>query len=429
MLEPGAWLTVDASGNFKTGKHFSFPVDCSPDLSGREAYEEIDSAIERAVQRHLISDVPVGTFLSGGIDSPLVAAKIRQNAIMPIDAFTIGVANDPLDESADAIQYAKELGVKHQLKYFTPNMAYQMLPQVVQACSEPFADYSIFPTMLVSELAHERVKVVLSGDGGDELFWGYAGRFASVLKIAPQFQQPYWLRSSRWWLRKYLGFGEGEAQLRYRDIGSWYRAKHTRLPEEWSRVIFPDLPDWPVSYKAFDYNDSDPDTTASWLRWNEFVCHLTMVLLKVDRASMYHSLEVRVPLLDRELVELAMRIGWRSCLDIQTTTGKIPLRHILSRSTQFQTHAKRGFSVPMADWLREPLQPLVERLLLDANEILGLPLNQKKMRELYQLHLSRRADYGWGLWLLLSLSLWSSKHYRLLEIPYPNSPPIKNALG
>jgi asparagine synthase (glutamine-hydrolysing) len=417
MLEPGEWLTVDAHGEFHAGKHYSFPMYRIPDLSGQEAYGEVDAVILRAVHRHLISDVPVGTFLSGGIDSPLVASKISQAISKPIEAFTIGVEGDPLDESTDAIQYARELGLDQTVKFFTPAMALMMLPDVTDACSEPFATHTVFPQMLVSRLASEKAKVVLSGDGGDELFWGYAGRFASVLQIAQEFRQPRWLRSGRWWLNKYFRLGQTSSQVRFPDIGSWYRAKHTRFPEVWLRSIFPNLPGWPKNYPVFEFNEYDPDITASWLRWNEMVCHLTLVLLKVDRASMYHSLEVRVPLLDRELVELATRVDWKTCLDLRTMTGKLPLRYSLSRQVKFQTQEKRGFAVPIGDWLRGPLRPIFEECVMDRNEILGLPIHKAKLREFYRLHLDQVADYGPGLWLLLSLVLWDARHYRRENIP------------
>ena len=103
------------------------------------------------------------------------------------------------------------------------------------------------------------------------------------------------------------------ADLRYRDIGDCYRAKHTRIYEDDLQSIFPELPAWPAHFDLFTYSGTEPNETAQWMRWNEFVGHLTMVLLKVDRASMYHSLEVRVPLLDREVIDVASRVDWRSC--------------------------------------------------------------------------------------------------------------------
>jgi asparagine synthase (glutamine-hydrolysing) len=206
--------------------------------------------------------------------------------------------------------------------------------------------------------------------------------------------------------------GDGKPDLRYRDLGDYYRVKHTRIYESDLRGIFPEAPEWPVNYDLFRYSGSETDRTAQWLRWNEFVGHLTMVLLKVDRASMYHSLEVRVPLLDREVIDIASRVDWRSCLDLNAKLGKIPLRRSLSRHVRFQARAKRGFEAPMNAWLRGPLKDTFHEAVMTRKEILGLPLNQKKISAMFQQHVDNRANRGRSLWTLLSLALWEKKHYR-----------------
>jgi asparagine synthase (glutamine-hydrolysing) len=138
-----------------------------------------------------------------------------------------------------------------------------------------------------------------------------------------------------------------------------------------------------------------------------------MILLKVDRASMYHSLEMRVPLLDREVVEVAQRVEWSSCLDVKRRIGKIPLRHALARHVRHQTQAKRGFAISIDAWLRGPLRPIFEQTVLEQRELFGLPLNQKALRELFDRHLSGQTNNGNGLWMLLSLILWKERHYRV----------------
>jgi asparagine synthase (glutamine-hydrolysing) len=411
MLEPGTWVELCTDGQMRCGRFFKFPVYRAPDLRGEEAYEAVDAAVTAAVSRQLISDVPVGTFLSGGIDSPLVAAKMREASNSAIHAFTIGTNNDHLDETADAAIYAREVGVDHRVEHVTADQALSMLDDVVSACGEPFADYSIFPTLLVSRMARRDVKVVLSGDGGDELFWGYAGRFGSVLQTAEDFQQPHWFRSARWGAKKVFGAGNGHRNLRWPSLGEWYQAKHTHIPEDWLLQIFPELPQLPPDFGLFTYDGWKPDETAQWLRWNEFTGHLTRVLLKVDRASMFHSLEVRVPLLDREVVEVAARVDWQSCLDTKRQIGKIPLRRSLERHVSHQTHSKRGFAVPMNAWLRGPLRPVFEAAVLGRQEIVGLQVNQIALRQMFSQHLSGRADFAWSLWVLLSLALWGEKYY------------------
>lgn len=410
MLEPGAWLEVNSKGQAKRGKFFDFPVFQEPDLRGEEAYEAVDAAITRAVRRQLVSDVPVGTFLSGGIDSPLVAAKAKAATSGGIRCFTIGTNGDELDESGDAETYAQEIGVKHIVEHVNPQLAFEMLDDVVSSCGEPFADYSVFPTMLVARLARQQVKVILSGDGGDELFWGYPSRFVPVLKHAHDFSYPYWLRTGLYGISRALG--NGNSHLRYKRIGECYRAKHTRIHESDLLGVFPEAPEWPADFDLFRYSGSKPDVTAQWLRWNEFVGHLTMVLLKVDRASMYHSLEVRVPLLDREVIDVACRVDWRSCLDLDQNLGKLPLRHSLARHVHSQVKTKRGFEVPMNAWLRGPLQKSFQESVLDRTELLGMPINGKKLRLMLQQHVAEQVDYARSLWTLLSLALWEQKHYR-----------------
>lgn len=412
MLEPGTWLRASGEGRVERGVYYAFPTRTTPDLSGREAYEAVDAAVGAAVQRQMVSDVPLGAFLSGGIDSPLVAAKMRAAAGRPVRAYTIGTAGSPLDESADAAIYARQLGVDHVLEQFTPDDALDWLDDVVAACGEPFADFSIFPTLLVSQLARRDMTVMLSGDGGDELFWGYPERFGSVLSASADFRRSHRRRSARWAARRFTGRGDGHENLRWPTIGHWYRRKHMRLSESSLAALFSPLPPWPDAFDLFDYDGWEAGETADWLRWNEFTAHLTMVLLKVDRAAMHHSLEVRVPLLDREVIAVAARVDWRSCLDLTTNTGKQPLRWALARHVAHQTQAKRGFAVPMADWLRGPLRDVFQERVLSRREWLGLEVNQAALEKLWAEHLSGRVDLSRSLWTLLSLALWHDRHFQ-----------------
>lgn len=405
MMEAGSWLELDAEGSLEQGRYFEFPRLRTPELFGEEAFEATDEAVTNAIRRQLVSDVPIGVFLSGGIDSPLVAAKANALSDSPVRAFTIGLEENPRDEASEAIRYAERLGLAQNLRYFSEQDALDLIEDVVEAFSEPFGVDSAFPTMLVARLARESVKVMLGGDGGDELFWGYAERFASVLDLAPAFRRPHWRRSIAWWAHRFSGLGQASWNQRFHSIGDWYRAKHTRIPEPWLARIFPEGPTWPESFGAFSFTGSSYDETAQWLRWNEFQIHLAMVLMKVDGASMHESLEVRVPLLDREVIEVATRVDWRSCLDLEARVGKVPLRRSLSRHIQWQSQEKKGFWVPMGDWLRGPLRGLFEEQMLGRRELAGVPLDRTALLEMWRLH-QGGYDLGWGLWILLSLSLW-----------------------
>src|SRR5262249_27603260 len=143
----------------------------------------------------------------------------------------------------------------------------------------------------------------------------------------------------------------------------------------------------------------------------EFVGHLTMVLLKVDRASMFHSLEVRVPLLDREVLTVATRIDWRSCLDLKLCMGKKPLRDTLARHVTHQSQSNRGFEVPMNKWLRGALKEVFQDAVIGRKELLGIPLNIPALQAIFQRHIASQRDYARGLWTLLSLALWEQKHF------------------
>jgi asparagine synthase (glutamine-hydrolysing) len=412
MLEPGSWLEVTAAGDVRRGRYYAFPAYQQADLRGDEAHEAVDAAITAAVRRQLISDVPLGAFLSGGIDSPLVAARAAEATSHPLRAFTIGSDDPTLDESADARVFAARLDLDHVVEQYTPDKALDWLDRVVEACGEPLADYSIFPTMLVSSLARRQVTVALSGDGGDELFWGYAARFGAVMGQTESFRQPYWMRAGQRMARRVGGSSNGASGLRWPTIGDWYRGVHSRLSDAALRDVFGALPSWPAEYALFHYHGWRADETAQWLRWNEVTGHLTRVLLKVDRASMYHSLEVRVPLLDREVLDVAARIDWRDCLNPAENRGKLPLRRALARHLDFQREAKRGFSVPMAQWLRGSLLPLLRDTVLAQPDLLGLPVNRPALEKIVNDHAAGRVDQSRWLWSVLSLALWNERHLR-----------------
>jgi asparagine synthase (glutamine-hydrolysing) len=409
MLEPGMWMEIYADGHCKRGHFFIFPQYAEPSLRGEEALEAVDEAITAAVKRHLVSDVPVGAFLSGGIDSPLVVAKMRSVSSNAIQTFTIGTGEKDTDESVDAQAYAKEIGVEHTVEYITPDQALALITDVIDACGEPFGDYSVFPTLMVSRLASRDHKVVLSGDGGDELFWGYPSRFGRLIELTNDLRMPLWLRRLQWGMKRVLSRVNDRCLL-MDSLGNGHRAMHTRLPEALLKEIFPSLPAWPSESNVYAYDGRDPDRIAQLSRWHELVYHLTMVLMKVDRASMYNSLEVRVPLLDREVMEVASKIDWHDCLNISQYRGKLPLRDALAKHVKYQTHKKRGFEVPMAAWLRTSLREMFEEYVMKRTDILGLEINRRVLRRIFEFHINGRCNYARGLWPLLSLALWEKKH-------------------
>ena len=414
MIEPGSWLKFGMRGGETSGRHFDFPKYQSPELTGNHATNAVEHVLTAAVSRQLVSDVPIAAFLSGGVDSPLVVAKMIESGDGPYRAFTIGTEDAHLDEALVAKEYARQLGIEHTLERISEGDALALLTDVVQACSEPFGDYSIFPTMMVSRLAAREYKVILSGDGGDELFWGYVQRMVEAIELASVFARNPLARRAEWHLRKLSRRHRGHSHLSMNTPGEWHALKHLLLRGNHLSRMFPDMAPWPDKYNAFDYapQQNDVDKTAQWVRWNEFTTHLTKVLLKVDRASMHESLEVRVPILDREMVKTAQRIAWQSCLDPDLKIGKIPLRNVLAKHVNNQSTAKKGFEVPMGQWLRGALRELVHDVLLSRNDLLGLPINRRYMAKLFARHERGEINAAQGLWPILSLALWENEHLR-----------------
>jgi asparagine synthase (glutamine-hydrolysing) len=195
-------------------------------------------------------------------------------------------------------------------------------------------------------------------------------------------------------------------------LGAAQRRRNQFVEPQSLMAVFPELPPLPEDFDLFEFDGTGVDDFARWIRFNEYTGHLGRVLQKVDRASMHVSLEVRVPLLDREVVEVASRVDWRSSVDLERGTGKLPLRAALEKRLGFQTPGKRGFDVPMASWLSGPLRPLLESLVLSRVEILGLPIDRIALRRIFRRHVLRLERADWLLWRLLSLSLWEARHLR-----------------
>ena len=410
-LEPGTWISFTADRTELRGRFFELPRFRSPELSGHAALEAVDAAITSAVRRQMVSDVPVGVFLSGGIDSPLVAAKMQSVAgtQSSIQAFTLGTNGDTTDETPDARRYAEALGLDHVVRHMGPSDVLGLLDDVVAAYSEPHDDYSIFPTLVVSRLAREHVKVVLSGDGGDDVFWGYPERMIEPLRQPGDSTDSRWHRVARRLLRPRTN---GRALAAKPDIGAAQLRMHRFVSKQWLEKLFPQLPGLPGDLPLYAFEGDSLEEVAQWLRWNEYTGHLVRVLQKVDRASMHSSLEVRVPLLDREVLDVAMRVDWKSCVDVNRNIGKLPLRSALGRHVKFQTIPKRGFTVPMSAWLRGPLSSVFKDLVLPRRDMLGLPINQAALQELFRDHAMHIERSPWPMWRLLSLALWEARHYQ-----------------
>lgn len=377
---------------------------------------DLEKIIETSVKEQLVSDVPVGTFMSGGVDSTLVSYFANKNK--PIQSFTIGVHDPQYNEADIAQQYAARFQLEHFSKYITENDLKKLVEDHVQAFSEPFADYSSLPTLLLSAFAKEKVTVALSADGGDELFWGYprnvkalqniyyyksgiAGRRIKLLW--KKLQQNKTTEFFRHWNNKsfihfYYSTLSITGAMRWLPI-------ITEIPAALPYFLLPDL------QKQASGNLSDDDFM-QLIRKIEMDIHLQRILLKVDKASMYHSLEVRVPLLSNQMLDASLHYSHRDC--IRDKRGKMNLRNILMAHAgkELVMQPKRGFTVPMDQWLRRELKNEVHEKIMDMPARLSSFFSKDKLSCMLQLHAAGKQHCGWFIWALYTLIRWDDTHHQ-----------------
>lgn len=407
QLKPGHWLRVHLDGRLEDQTWWQLPRSPSVELYGNEAVDAAAAAIENAVSRQLVADVPLGVFLSGGVDSPLVTAIARKHTGPKLKGFTIGNPGWRQDESADAKRYAEAMEVNFRLHNVTEIDMTEMVQQAWQAQYEPFADYSIIPTMLVSRFARSEITVALSGDGGDELFFGYE-RPLSLLRNGTDFRFP--------WLLRYGLYAAGKLKLGPRrseviaahSPSDYYYNVNCRLNEQTLRSLAPGLPGIPIDFGLYNFERyRDTKDLANYSRYVEFYGQLQRGLKKMDMASMHHSLEVRVPLLDREVIETSLRID--PFTNMENGKRKQVLFKLLARyvPAEIIPQTKRGFAIPLGEWLRGPLKSMTEDILL-SNDLYPTGLfDRKQIAGYWQEHLSGTRDHKWGLWGILALQGWA----------------------
>lgn len=411
MLPPGHLVRVEPGQPLTRRRFYQLPEERDEFPDPEAAAEATEAAVSGAVRRQMVSDVPLGAFLSGGVDSPLVAAEMRR-VTADVRAFTIGCTDARFDEAEVARAYATALHLQQRTDCFGPEECLSLIDESARAYSEPFADYSSFPSLLLCRSTREHVTVALSGDGGDELFFGYP-RFWKISEQASSFRHPRALRVAAY-LRSRTTGGKLPSGVRFPDPGAWQFDGHcfSGLRDRELRALCGGELPLPAGFNLYHYRGPyEAKPLARWLRRNELFGHLQMVLLKMDRASMHYSLEVRVPLLDLEVVALAMRLPPEVCM--RDGLGKLPLRGALSRLVPpDQIPARKaGFSIPLGDWLRGELRPAVETLLHGGAAYPEGLFEPRALRSLYQDHLQGR-DRTRALWHLLSLQYWAREHLR-----------------
>ncbi len=420
-LPPAHYLLLQ-DGVVKVERYWDIPAPGPAMGTEQELGEELRRLLTQAVRRRLVSDVPLGVFLSGGIDSSIVAGLMAQMAPR-IKTFSIGFTEASYDESRYARLVAQRFNTDHYERILSAEDCADLLPEIVTRFDEPMADPSIAPTYLLSKITRERVTVALGGDGADELFAGYEHFIG--FKVAGWYNRlPGFLRTGAIEpLCRHLPVSDGyinprlavETFLRGARAPEWLRI------QTWLSALSPDLQStlWqrpnhsllrPENLFAStkELFDRAPAATAMdkmfTLYARQFL--LDYILVKVDRCTMMHSLEARAPFLDRDFAEFASRLplamklnGFTRKYLLKKACADILPKEILTRN-------KRGFLIPVARWLRDKLKPLVDDLLGETHLKRQGLFNPKAVRALVDQHTSGRADRRKELWTLLVLQLW-----------------------
>ncbi|RIA55377.1 asparagine synthase (glutamine-hydrolyzing) [Dichotomicrobium thermohalophilum] len=440
QLLPGCRVTLDLSGGrIAPGADISALMEPYWDMmevvqearaqqepvSDDAAIGRLDGLLRQCTAERMISDVPLGAFLSGGIDSSAVVTAMQSQSERPVKTFSIGFRETGFDEAVHAREIAAHLGTEHHEHYMSPKEALDIIPRLPTIYDEPFADVSQIPTFMVSQFARQQVTVALSGDGGDEIFGGYQRHYV----VPALWQRIGWLPrrvraamsraiqrvSIERWNRlvpQHPQFGErlyklaellplaDAAEIYDHLVAKWPDAQTPVLDAVFSRIPLTDPGRQPQGLNF-----------AEQMMFRDGLSYLPNdILTKVDRASMAVSLEVRAPLLDPRLYAYAWSLPY--AMRLRGGKGKWLLRKWLERHVprELIERPKQGFSVPVGEWLRGPLRPWAEDLLNpDMIRRQGL-LDAQAIRTCWQDHLAGRGRHAYKLWTVLMFQAWYEEY-------------------
>jgi len=432
-LPPGTWLTWH-DGTVQQGAFWSLRNTTPPTLTGSipEIAERLRTTLTGAVRRQLVSDVPLGAFLSGGIDSSVLVSAMSEVSQTPPLTFSVGFGDASYNELRFARRVADHCGTRHHEEVLTPDYL-SVLPEVVAQLDQPIADFSVFPTLLVARMARARVTVALAGDGGDELFAGYDTYQADRYSARLLDWLPRSLRANIERLARFLPMGSGK-----RGVGNQVRRflEGAALPAPWqhmrwmiflqeqSRVrlyasqLRAQIPEQTGELVMAGFDDALPTgRLAGQMRCDLRFYLAEDILPKVDAMSMASSLEARVPYLDNEMLDLALAIpatlklrgGVRKWILREAFAGRLP-REILRRG-------KEGFSMPMKNWLNKEWNPLMHELLSADNLARDGLFDARYVAVLMREHEMRVRNHSHLLWALMVFQLWCDRFARDLSRP------------
>jgi len=424
-LEPGHYLVCSEEGLRKRQYwDISFSGESEKDLEG--LVEELHGTLKESVRLRMISDVPLGAFLSGGIDSSIVVALMADQQQAPVTTCSIGFDSSDFDEIKYARKVADLFKTDHHEFTVRQNVR-ELLPDLIRHFDEPFADSSAVPTYYVSKLARQRVTVALSGDGGDENFAGYEKYYLDDIENRVRVKIPSPIRRSVFPLLSqitatgnHLLLQKATTLLKTLSFESDYGFYLTNTEFDarlWDRMANEDtkkrIGDYdPFSVSRYYYNKADTDNHLSKILYTDLKTYLPGdILVKVDRMSMANSLETRAPLLDHRIIEFAARIppglkynrGEKKFILKQTFRGILPSENMYRK--------KMGFSVPLADWLRGELREFADSHLFSVSAGLNNFFRREQVRRIWEIHQAKKRDYSTVLWTFLVFELWLKNCY------------------
>jgi asparagine synthase (glutamine-hydrolysing) len=437
-LAPGNVLSVDAGGTSQGARsYWSCRSAASEGLSApysgdeRAAADELEYLIRQSVAGQMVADVPVGAFLSGGIDSSTIVALMQAQSSRRVRTFSIGFNEAGFNEATHAAAVAKHLGTEHTELYVSSSQAQEVIPRLCTLYDEPFADSSQIPTSLMMALAKQQVTVALSGDGGDELFGGYNryswaaqiwGRLnktprilrralaSAVTALSPVVWDGLFRRTGAL-LPRNLRFnnpGEKLHKLASVLVSPHPEAVYRQVVSHWSPPsTIVRGPNEPLTVVTDARRWLEGVSLTEQMMFVDQVSYLPDdILVKVDRAAMGVSLETRVPLLDHRVVEFAWRLPLS--MKVKNAQGKWVLRQVLDRHVprSLVERPKMGFGVPIDTWLRGPLRTWAEELLSEAALGQHGYLDAGPIRQRWSEHLSGRANWHYSLWCVLMFQAW-----------------------
>ena len=415
QVEPGEVIKFDINGRCRKSRYWELPKYVDPLISDKnEAQKLIKTELSDAVDSELVSDVPLGGLLSSGIDSTMICYFAKKNMNGALNTITIGNDSSIHDECRLAKKNINNIGFKSKIEKIDANIVKSMFKDLSNSITEPFADFSIIPTFFASKIAKRDITVGLTGDGGDELFFGYE-RFWSIAKNIGIYGYPYPIKYLIYLFDKifYQNSNINGAGL-YRYQNEAHFDMHSRFKTNMIHRIFPYLKgiNYPSAYNNYDYpNTKNELELIQYMRHAEFYGMMQKTLRKVDQASMGNSLELRVPFLKKSFIEATLKID--PYLSYGPNKKKVSGKKILLKelfkkevpSVEFDD-IKRGFSIPLTKWLKTELFKPINDAIMHSPSIDYFDLEVNEMKNIFDSHLNDGIDNKWPIFTIYSLFNW-----------------------